>query len=166
MKLTLLITFQLFTLESFALNYLEKNESLLYNFKTITGKIVMIAKDSNDSYLIVRCGTESKIQLEFPGKKKDSWNKFQFSYYLRGGGGIENLGVDLNYLTFNIYNYRFVIYDKYSSINNSKSCGIKITDMNTYIETDFKGDINTKIGSLVASFRWNSLITHGQKIYD
>jgi hypothetical protein len=73
----------------------------LFSFKLASSPktlSVCVSKTQPD-YIVYRFGTKDKIKLEFPENKADSWSKFTYSYYLRGGGA-ENEGMDLNYLSF------------------------------------------------------------------
>jgi hypothetical protein len=154
----------LIALNSFGQDHLLENEKLVYSFKTYSGKTLMIAKDSNDRYLVYRYGTDSLIELEYPKNKNNSWKKFKYSYWLRGGGP-ENAGIDINFLYFDIDHYRYVVYWTYYSESEETNCGIKVINQNTKKETDIKGDLSTVRGSLVADFRWNELIAKGEELY-
>ncbi|MFT4601358.1 MAG: hypothetical protein ACI857_001538 [Arenicella sp.] len=154
----------LLTLYSFGQEYLLKNEKAIYSFETVSGKSLMIARDSSDSYLVYRFGTSSNIELEYPKNKRNSWQKFEYSYWFRGGG-IENAGLDINFLYFDIGHYRYIVYDTYSAESEKNECGIKVINQNTEKETDILGLINTTSGSLLAGFRWNDLISEGDVLY-
>ncbi|NRS90369.1 hypothetical protein HNQ02_003309 [Flavobacterium sp. 7E] len=129
------------------------NEAIIYSFETQNGKKLVLAKDKNNKYIIYRFGTKSKIEFEFPEKTKKSWNKFSYAFYLRGGG-IQNEGMDLNYIRFTNGNYNYVTYDTYYAVENKKSIGIKITNLKDNTITAIKGEENTQKGSLV-DFRYN-----------
>lgn len=146
----------LITNSIFSQNYLLKNEILIYSFETTNGKKLVLAKDMTNKYIIYRFGTKNKIEFEFPEKNKDSWKKFKYSFYFRGGG-IQNEGMDLNYITFSNQEYDYIIYDTYYSINKISSVGIKISNKITKKTIDIGGEINSRKGSLI-DFRTNELI--------
>lgn len=126
------------------------DEEVLFSFKTgspIKTMSVCISKNAQD-YIIYRFGTKEKVELEFPENKSDSWNKFTYSYYLRGGGK-ENEGVDMNYLTFINGGYQYQIYQEYSAKDSTQSVGVKVIDLLTNNETNIKGLTNTTKGSLI-----------------
>lgn len=141
---------------SFGQKYLLQNEELIYSFKTQNGKKMLLTKDKNDNYIIYRFGTKTKIEFEFPEKLKTSWSKFKYSFYLRGGGKI-NEAMDLNYISFINKNYKYVIYDTYFSVENKTNIGVKIIDLRTGKIIDIKGNLKSRRGNLVG-FRDNKLI--------
>ena len=112
---------------AFAQEYILPNETLIYSFETQNGKKLVLAKEKNDKYIVYRFGTKDKIEFEFPEKTKESWEKFKYSFYLRGGE-IQNEGMDLNYVKFINRDYQYVIYDTYYAAENKTSIGIKITN--------------------------------------
>lgn len=146
----------------FAQKYLLPNEVLLYSFETQNGKRVVLAKDQKEEYIMYRFGTKNHIEFEFPEKTKDSWNKFTYSFYFRGGG-IQNEGMDLNYITFTNQEYKYVIYDTYYAVGNETSIGIRIKNLRNNKTTDIKGRKNTQKGNLV-DFRFNNLIKTEEEI--
>jgi hypothetical protein len=151
----------LLTINAQCQSYLLANEELVYSFETYTGKTLMIAKDSNDNYLTYRYGTAANIELEYPAyKKKSSWKQFNYSYYYRGGG-VENAGLDLNYLYFDIDPFRYVVYWTYSAESDEVECGILVIDQNTGERTDIKGKVDAIKGSLINGFRDNDLVPEG-----
>ena len=151
----------LICINSFGQTYILENERVGYSFKTTNGKTLMVAIDSNERYLVYRFGTDSLIELEYPKNLNNSWRKFKYAYWMRGGGP-ENIGMDINFLYFNVGHYRYVVYAEF----NESNCGIKVINTITGIETNILGDMNTVKGSLVASFRWNELITAGDELFE
>jgi hypothetical protein len=63
------------------------NEKVFFSFKMENSPKTMSICLSNKQpdYLVYRFGTKDKIELQFPENNADSWNKFVYSYYLRGG---------------------------------------------------------------------------------
>ncbi|MBO8173346.1 MAG: hypothetical protein H0Z33_15865 [Bacillaceae bacterium] len=127
------------------------HEKVLLSFKladTPKTLSVCISKTQPD-YIVYRFGTKDKIELEFPENKVDSWSKFTYSYYLRGGGQ-GNEGMDLNYLTFENGRYEYQIYEEYIARDNMTYAGIKITDKQaTNKVTEIKGLSHSVEGSLI-----------------
>ena len=155
-KFLILLFFLITSNLTFRQKYLLPNEELIYSFETKNGKKLMLAKDKKENYIVYRFGTKTKIEFEFPDNLKESWSKFKYSFYLRGGGKI-NEGIDLNYIAFVNENYKYVIYDTYFSVENKTNIGIKIIDLRTDKIIEIKGDIKTRKGNLV-QFRDNKLI--------
>ena len=155
-KFLILLFFLITSNLTFGQKYLLPNEELIYSFETKNGKKLMLAKDKKENYIVYRFGTKTKIEFEFPDNLKESWSKFKYSFYLRGGGKI-NEGIDLNYIAFVNENYKYVIYDTYFSVENKTNIGIKIIDLRTDKIIEIKGDIKTRKGNLV-QFRDNKLI--------
>lgn len=145
-----------FSLSVRAQGYLLKNESLIFSFNTQTGKYVMLAKDKDNAYIIYRYGIRDSIEFEYPEKNKDSWKKFTYSFYFRGGGAA-NEGVDLNYLYFTNKGYKYSIYDTYEAVNKISAIGIKVTDLKTNKTVDIKGTKKTRKGTLT-TFRDAGLV--------
>lgn len=68
-------------------NLCKADEELLFGFP-ITGskkRLAVCIGGANQEYIIYRFGTKDKVEFEFPEDQTDSWNKFVYSYYLRGG---------------------------------------------------------------------------------
>lgn len=166
LKRILLLVFLFTSALSQSQSYLLPNEVNIYSFETKSGKKMTLAKDKNDKYIIYRFGTKTKIEFEFPEKTNESWHKFVFSTYLRGGGKT-NEGMDLNYLAFVNKNYKYVIYDTYFAVGEKVNIGVKIIDLKTKKIIDIKGDNKTLKGNLV-TFRDNKLIANDDEgeLYD
>jgi hypothetical protein len=113
----------------------------------IITKTVSICTSKVDDYIVYRYGSIGAIELEFPNDKVNSWNMFTFSSYLRGGGK-DNDGLDLNYLSFDNKGFHYTIFDEYSSQDNQYETGVTVTDLTTNVETDLRGLASTRQGSL------------------
>jgi hypothetical protein len=146
------------TMQSVKDNLCGENEEVLLSFKlTDSDKIASICISKKEQeYIIFRYGTRDEIELEYPKTSDTSWEKFSYSYYLRGGG-IDNEGLDLNYLDFNNEEYSYQIYEEYSSNDDILSIGIKLINQDTGEETELKGDSDSVEGSLI-SLRDNTKI--------
>jgi hypothetical protein len=132
------------------------NEAVIFSFDTYGGKKVTLNKDTANKYIIYRFGTGDKIEFEFPGKSRNSWDQFKYSFYLRGGG-TQNEGMELNYIYFVNKGFKYIIYDTYFAVENKKEIGIKIINLKTRKTTNVKGDVKTRKGTL-AEFRDNNLL--------
>lgn len=140
-------------------NYLcNENEDVLFSFKIAGSKkfaSICISKNQPD-YIIYRFGAKDKIELEYPIKTENSWSLFTYSYYLRGGG-TDNEGLDLNHLSFDNDGFTYEIYEEYNSESDKPMIGIKVTNRETFEETNILGDSDTIKGSLI-SLRNNTKI--------
>jgi len=145
-------------------SYLLANENIIYSFTAENNKKMVLAKDSSNKYIIYRLGTNEKIEFEFPEKTKNSWDKFTYSFYFRGGGK-QNEGLDLNYVYFVKDNFKYIIYNTYSAVDEKSKCGIKVLNTKTKNTVDIKGNINSIQGSLT-DFRDNHLLKISDEIFD
>ena len=129
-----------------AQNYILQNEELIFSFNTKNGKKLVLAKDKENEYIVYRFGTKDKIELEYPEKNKESWGKFTYGYYFRGGGK-QNAGMELESIFFQINNFEYIIYKNYHSEDNSFETGIKIKDLSNDKITIIAGKYKTIKGS-------------------
>lgn len=131
-------------------NLCTDNEEVLFSFKLANSSKTLSICISNvqPEYIVYRFGTKDKIELESPPDKEDSWSKFTYSYYFRGGGA-ENEGMDLNYLSFENDGYNYEIYQEYTAVDNMTKVGVKITDKATNTQADIKGLSDSIEGSLI-----------------
>lgn len=74
--------------------------------------------------MVYRFGKTNAIEMEFPEKTKESWTKFSYSYYMRGGGA-GNEGLDLNYLYFIRNDFKYVVFDVYSAVTENRKLELK-----------------------------------------
>jgi hypothetical protein len=146
----------LFSLVASAQPFLLKNENEVFSFTTQNGKRVVLAKDKANAYIVYRFGTTDSVEFEYPEKNKDSWKKFKYSFYLRGGGA-QNEGMDLNYLYFINKGYKYTIYDCYYSVENKTKTGITVTNLKTSKTVDINGLEKTRKGTMI-DFRDNNLV--------
>jgi hypothetical protein len=156
MRTTFIAALLFFSLSTHAQNYLLKNETVIFSFDTQSGKHVVLAKDKGNSYIVYRFGTTDSVEFEYPEKSKDSWKKFKYSYYLRGGGA-QNDGMDLNYLYFTNNGYKYSIYDTYHAADNKSAIGISVTNLKTNKTVDIKGVKSTRKGTMT-DFRNDHLV--------
>jgi hypothetical protein len=148
----------------FGQTYLQSNEQLIFSFQTKNHKQVYLVKDTSNKYISYRFGTNDKIEFEYPATGKDSWSRFVYSYYLRGGG-IANEGMDLNYVYFTNNGFQYVVYHTYYAVGNQSNVGVKVINLKTNKTIDIKGDSKTRKGALV-DFRENQLLEIGDELFD
>jgi hypothetical protein len=122
------------------------NEELIFSFNTKNGKRLVLAKDKKNEYIVYRFGTKDKIELEYPEKNKESWSKFTYGHYLRGGGK-QNAGMELESIFFQINNFSYTIYKNFHSEGNSFETGINIRNLSDDKMTIIVGKYNTIKGS-------------------
>jgi len=156
----ILIILILVTASSVFAQLVKKGETEIFRFKTSGGKTAVICTGDSDSYIVYRFGTNSKVELVYPAAmNSDSWQLMTYSYYFRGGGK-ENAGLDLNYLSFENNGYLYKLYQEYSAETESETAGIIVTGANG-VETDFKAAAYSVKGSLV-DLRYMDKLKRGQ----
>ena len=127
-----------------------RNEEVLISFKLVNSeKIATVARSiQRPEYIVYRFGKESLIELEYPKDLSNSWGKFTYSYYFRGGGA-KNSAIDINYLAFTNGIYTYTIYHENESEDGATRVGIRVKNNNTKKEVDLKGDYSSLEGSLI-----------------
>ncbi len=112
----------------------QQNEYVIFNFNTSSNKTVSLCISKmitpNSGYLIYRYGTRSKIELIYPMDTLNSFSKFKFLTYSRGGGK-ENAAMELSNVSFTNNNFTYTLYDDYYSEDESHPKGIMITNNST-----------------------------------
>lgn len=142
-----LITLYLLIPLTFWTQHLLPNEEVIYSFETKNGKKMSLVKDKNNKYIQYRFGTPSKIEMEFPKERtKESWKKFHYNSYMRGGG-IDNAAMEIENLLFTNNGYEYVIFRAYHSEGNDYSAGIVIKDSKGK-ETRITGNYKTVKGCI------------------
>ena len=123
-----------------------QNEYVIFSFNTLPGKTasLCISKTitSKSGYIMYRYGTKAKIELEYPADTLNSFSKFQFLMYSRGGGKA-NAGLELNNIEFTNNHFTYSLYDDYSAEGESYTRAIMITNDSTgkKITIDAKGTV-------------------------
>lgn len=132
-----------------AYDLVRDSEEIIAKFQLIaTGEMVVICTyKETEEYLVVRIGTDSQINFEYPINLEDSWKQFQLHTYLRGGGP-GNEGMDLRYLTFQDNNFLYTIYEEYYSEDDSTSIGLRKVNLETGDQQDLEGDYSSLEGSI------------------
>ena len=127
-----------------------------------SSKYVSICESSSSDhpYIVYRSGTASNVELSFPEDLADSWSRFEFASYLRGGGA-QNEGLDLNHLSFNNGGWRYTVYQEYSAADDTTSVGVRLTRLSDKKKVDLPGTPGTLKGSLV-SLRDEDRIPRGE----
>lgn len=100
-------------------SYLLPNEEIVFSFVTKNKKKMVLAKDKEDAYIVYRFGAENNIEIEFPEKNKESWNKFTYFYYGKPGGP-ENGGSYFHSINFKIKEMQYSVYSNVYLTNTSK----------------------------------------------
>lgn len=135
----------------------ETNEKLLFSFSTEQSETLKLTLDTVNNVMIYRFGRTNMPELEIRDDLNDSIPIFTYSYYFRGGG-VDNAGLDLNYVTFVNKGYKYLIYYEYSAEEDNFSIGVSVKDINKVHISNIKGIYKTVQGSLVSAFRWDELI--------
>lgn len=146
----ILIPFLLLPLSLFncSQTYKLPNEEIILEFVTTNTKKLVVAIGSNEEYLVYRYGSTDNIELQFPEDLTTSWDSFQHSWYLRGGG-TQNEGMDLDYLYFDRGDYRYVVFQEYRSTSGSTfEYGIKVINTKTDKRTLIPANLSTVKGTL------------------
>lgn len=108
--------------------YLLPNEEVIFSFQTRSGKKMSLVKDKTNQYIQYRFGSLNKVEMQFPSERtKESWQKFHYNSYMRGGGK-ENAAMEIDNLSFNNKGYEYVIFRTYHSEGEDFSAGIIIKD--------------------------------------
>lgn len=144
-------------------DYIKSNEELVFSFKTNKGKKVILAKDKGDKYLVYRFGKKDKVEMEFPEDVKDSWAKFKYAYYFRGGGKA-NAGLEIENIIFENGDYKYVVYRDYSAEEDESTVGVLVINMKTGKETRITGDTDTIEGSFM-EIRESGLMEMADEMY-
>lgn len=146
MKKLLLIIYLLIPLTFWA-QHLLPNEEVIYSFSTQSGKKMTLVKDKNNQYIQYRFGSPNKIEMEFPKERtKESWKKFHYNSYWRGGG-IQNAGMEIDNLSFNNNGYDYLLFRTYHAEGEVYTAGIIIKDQKGK-ETRIKGNYKTVKGCI------------------
>jgi len=66
------------------------------------------------------------------------------------GGGLQNEGIDLNYLYFERGDYRYVVFQEYSARTQEYEYGIRVIDRESGKTTIIKAQAASSKGSLIS----------------
>lgn len=146
----------LFTCSLSSQNLTLENEVNIFSFKTEKGKIVSLSIEKDSLYIVYRFGTEEKVELEFPEKNKQSWKKFKFNSYNRGGGK-ENAGMEIYNVMFENNGFKYVLFTSYHAEDDSNEIGIHVINSKIDKDVRIKGKIETQNGSLY-EFKYTNLL--------
>jgi hypothetical protein len=81
------------------------------------------------------------------------------------GGGVQNEGLDLNYLYFDNGIYRYVVFQEYSAHSQTTDYGIKVINRETKNETVIEAKTATVEGTL-SKFRDVKSIKEGDELFE
>lgn len=127
---------------------MDEDVLLSFNIANSDKTVSICISKQKSNYIIYRYGKPNDIELEYPEKTESSWDKFTYSYYVRGGG-TDNEGIDLNYLNFENGKFNYKIFEEYDSETDKSMVGITVTNLKTGEETDIQGDSNSIKGTLI-----------------
>ncbi|HEX7869659.1 MAG TPA: hypothetical protein VF455_06040 [Chryseobacterium sp.] len=146
MKKLFIILYLLVPLTFWA-QHLLPNEEVIYSFETKNGKKMSLVKDKTNKYIQYSFGTKNKVEMEFPAERtKESWKKFHYNSYWRGGG-IQNAGMEIDNLSFNNNGYDYLLFRTYHAEGEVYTAGIIIKDKKGK-ETRIKGNYKTVEGCI------------------
>ncbi|MCX8533662.1 hypothetical protein [Chryseobacterium luquanense] len=146
MKKFFIILYLLIPLTFWA-QYLLPNEEIIYSFETKNGKKMSLVKDKTNQYIQYRFGTKNKVEMVFPAERtNESWKKFHYNSYWRGGG-IQNAGMEIDNLSFNNNGYEYLLFRTYHAEGEVYTAGIIIKDKKGK-ETRIKGNYKTVEGCI------------------
>jgi len=140
----------------------QTGETTIIAFKLqASGKWVSVSRSNmeKDPSIVYRFGRPSKIELEYPNDRANSWKDFEYAFYFRGGGA-QNAGLDLNYLSFVHGDWKYVIYQEYDAEADSLSVGIRLYSQTDDRKIELEGAPSSLVGSLV-DLRDNDQIKRG-----
>ncbi len=164
MKVIGLIYLLLMPFMGLAQAYQLPNEQVLFKLRTTDNHLLVVALDSTEDYLVYRYGTAENIELRFPDDLSASWDLFRYSWYLRGGG-MENEGMELDYLYFDRGQYRYVVFQEYYARSEEISSGIKVIDRLTDKRTTIDAHPDSVEGTLL-SIRFLERIQEGDEFFE
>jgi hypothetical protein len=137
----------------------KQNEYLIFNFTTSTNKIASLCSSKivtmSSGYLVYRYGARNKTELEYPADTLNSFSKFEFSAYSRGGGK-QNAAMELNSLSFTNNNFTYTLFDEYYSEDKSHPKGIRITNNTTKKEVTI--NVKGKATGHLSVFRGKQIV--------
>lgn len=134
-----------------------KNEVCVFSFQTKAGKTVALSKEKKGAYLVYRFGKPGNVELEYPAKKDgDSWKRFQYNTYSRGGGK-ENAGMEIYNVMFENNGFRYVLFESYHAETDAFEVGIYVHNLTTNKSVRIPGLIASQKGDL-SGFRYNGLL--------
>ncbi|MBN2893843.1 MAG: hypothetical protein JXL97_18385 [Bacteroidales bacterium] len=128
-------------------------QTVLFSFKTESGKVLSLLTDSEENYLIYRFGKPDKVEFRFPEiVDNTSWEKFYFESYK----------TDNDYL-LHIYfinvDYQYTIYmNEYPNSSADNKTGVQVKSINTNKTTDIRA-VNSSITGSLEYFKDNKKVS-------
>ena len=132
------------------------SETNLFSFESDLNETISLSLDTISDILVFRNGDSKGKGIIIKDHLNDNDTIFVYSYYFRGGG-VENAGLDLNYVTFNYENDRYEIYDEYSAEGQSYSVGLRIFEGDSEGGYSITGKYESIKGSII-DFRYNGIL--------
>jgi hypothetical protein len=128
------------------------SEVNILSFKTDKGKVVQLNEDTASNSLVFRYGTLGNWEIVFIDNLDDDEAIFSSSGYFRGGG-IDNAGLDLNYLHFNYDGYDYSVFDEWSAEGETHAHGVRI-EATAGSTTPDVADLSADEASVVGGFSY------------
>jgi hypothetical protein len=143
----------------------QNNEYAIYSFSTKNNKTASLSISKNASttqgYLVYRFGTKNKIEMTFPTHTLNSFSKFTYAEYHRGGGK-QNAAMSINSLRFTNNDFTYTLYENWSSEDDRYQKGIDVTSNNTG-KTAFL-EAKGKVTGTLYSFRNRNIVTPSNEL--
>ena len=147
MKSAIFLVLFFWTAGIYAQPVLRKNEKEVFSFTNIEDHWIIIALEKKERYLVVRYGSGDQVLWTYPKPKPDSWQQFDYTWYLRGGGA-GNVALDLNSFTFVRDSTSYEIYEEYSAADEYTWVGWRIQEKDKEIQ-DIRGRPKTVSGMMM-----------------
>ncbi|TFF35216.1 hypothetical protein [Mucilaginibacter psychrotolerans] len=122
------------------------DEVVVFGFKLKNGKIAALCRQKDNTYLVYRFGSVTKVELQYPAAPaSSSWQLFRYSGYIRNGGA-QNSALESYTISFvnNGVNYKLYQWGDYK--HPFINVGIEVTINKK--QTDLTGDIRTATGTM------------------
>ena len=140
------------------------DEELILSFKTEQGKSIYFYKHKKTDIIILKVLNEQQVEFQFPENLHSKETVFNYSYYLRGGGSM-NEGMDLNYVYFVFQHLKYVLYETSHATDQQSNIGLKIINLQTSEVVDYKATKGSVKGTLL-SLRDSNKVIKGDELFD
>lgn len=146
----------LFVLNSVLIRAQNDDEVNLFSFQTTSNTTISLTLDTLSNTVIFRNGEEKDNEVIVKDKLDDDSVIFTYSYYIRAGG-VENEGLDLNYVRFVYKNVEYEIFDEYSAEGETYTVGLRVKNRISIEEYEINGLYESITGSIL-DFRQEGII--------
>lgn len=141
-----------------------EQEECKFAFYTSDSMRVVLTVAVKNSEPVFRLYRNQELLLQHPEEPDSGAREFYYSYYFRGGG-VDNAGLDLNYLYFTLMDTLYVLYDTYSAEEASHQAGLKLYNLKNELLKIFPARMNSLQGSLT-EFRFEEKVRSGERMFD